>query len=100
MDNKNNDQILRKEKNKSKTHINKNLTRDKGVDSSHSTKSNNIIHIHNFDKVYLNRDAKSYKNLVILSSKYKKDLFEKFSEFLKINLNYLIILMKNIQKNF
>ena len=105
MEDKNNSYILKKEKNKSKkrvyeTHINKNITNEKFIDNSYSNKTNNIINIHCFDELSLNENIKRNKNVVILNTKYKKDLFEKFSEFLKINLNYLIILMKNIQKNF
>ena len=90
MEDKNNSYILKKEKNKSKkrvyeTHINKNITNEKFIDNSYSNKTNNIINIHCFDELSLNENIKRNKNVVILNTKYKKDLFEKFSEFLNKN---------------
>ena len=93
MEDKNNSYILQKEKNKSKknkkrvyeTHINKNLTHEKFIDNSYSNKTNNIINIHCFDELSLNENIKRNKNVVILNTKYKQDLFEKFSEFLNKN---------------
>ena len=93
MEDKNNSYILKKEKNKSKkskkrvyeTHINKNITNEKFIDNSYSNKTNNIINIHCFDELSLNENIKRNKNVVILNKKYKKDLFEKFSEFLNKN---------------
>ena len=93
MEDKNNSYILQKEKNKSKknkkrvyeTHINKNLTNEKFIDNSYSNKTNNIINIHCFDELSLNENIKRNKNVVILNTKYKQDLFEKFSEFLNKN---------------
>ena len=92
MENKNNYHRLKKENNKSnqknkkvyETHVNKYLKKEKYIDSSHSNKYNDIMNMHNFDKISLNRDIKS-KNLTIINSKYKKDLFEKFYEFLNKN---------------
>ena len=90
MEEKNNSYIIKKEKNKSnrkkrkayETHSNKNLLNGKYI-SVHSNKTNNIKAFH-LDKVSLDRDAKS-NNLKSLNSKYKKDLSEKFSEFLNKN---------------
>ena len=90
MEDKNN--ISKKEKNNSnrkkkkiyENQSNKNLTKDNHIAISHSTKLNNLINILPLEKFSLNRDAKS-NNLAILNSKYKKDLSEKFSEFLNKN---------------
>ena len=97
MEDKNNSYILKKSKNKSKnknkkvyeTNLNKNLTNEKLIDNSYYNKTNNIINIHCFDELSLNENIKTNiktnKNVVILNTKYKQDLFEKFSEFLNKN---------------
>lgn len=90
MEDKNNFKIIKNENNKSnkknkkvyETHVNKYLINGKYIDSSHSNKSNNIPNIHHFDKVSLNRDTKSNNITIINTNKYKKDLSEKFYEFL------------------
>jgi len=97
MEDKNNSYILKKSKNKSKnknkkvyeTNLNKNLTNEKLIDNSYYNKTNNIINIHCFDELSLNgnikTNIKTNKNYVILNTKYKQDLFEKFYEFLNKN---------------
>ena len=55
----------------------------KSLQKFHSNK-NNLIQIHHFDKIekiQKNKECQSH-NLKILDPNYKKDLFEKFSEFL------------------
>ena len=53
------------------------------------------------DLLVMNKEVKINNNLNIMNKNYKKDLFEKFSEFLdKKNLNYRMIMTRNIVKNF
>ena len=89
MEEKNNSYIIKKEKKSNKkkrkafeTQSNKNLIKGKNI-SIHSNKTNNIKAFH-LDEVSLDRDAQS-NNLKSLNSKYKKDLSEKFAEFLNKN---------------
>ena len=91
MEDKNNNLILKKEyinankKSKKfyKMDLNKDITKEKDIDNSYSTKSNKVIKFHHFDKVSLNIQANSSK--LIINSEYKKNLLEKFYSFLNKN---------------
>ena len=48
----------------------------------HSIKTTDVLSTKNLDKVPMNNVVKSNNNLNIMNKDYKKDLFEKFSEFL------------------
>ena len=62
-------------------------SKSKKKDPKFHSNKNNLIKIHHFDKIEkdpINKECQS-NNLKILDPNYKKDLFEKFSEFLDKN---------------
>lgn len=93
---------IKKNKKKRITHA-QNSYKPKHLRKYYSNKNNNLIQIHSFDyseKALTKKECQS-NNINILDPNYKKNLFEKFSLFLdKKNLNYQIISMPKIRKNF